>query len=125
MVKVLLIVHDSRNLLLGTSVGLDDNSDINDNGSKRYSDRFVLGMREKVDARLHDEMADLQDDASARVIHRPKRQFVWLQDDITEKYPILSARAQAVLLPFPTAFYFLSCYIQPKTDESYIQTPLI
>ena len=41
MINVLLIVHDSRNLLLGTSIGIgnkSDNSDINDNISKRKSD---------------------------------------------------------------------------------------
>ena len=42
VINVLLIVHDSRNLLLRTALALvgnkSDNSDINDKGSERYSD---------------------------------------------------------------------------------------
>ena len=68
-----------------------------------------------VSATVRDELTDLQNDASAAVSLQVKRQFMWLDEDICEKYPTLTARARSLLLPFPTS-YLVKCAFSCVTD---------
>lgn len=77
--------------------------------------QYSLVELSEVEPRLRDEVADLQNDASAVAIHKSKRQFMWLHQEIVEKYPNLSSEAQKLILPFPTS-YLVECAFSAVTD---------
>jgi len=84
-----------------------------------FIQRFV-GLSEMVDLgdveqQFQNELADLQNDSSAEVVHKAKRQFMWLDEEIVENYPNLSKHAQSMLLPFPTS-YLVECAFSTVAD---------
>ena len=68
-----------------------------------------------VDPFLSDELTDLQSDASVATIQRVKRQLMWLNDEMQEKYPKLENMAVKPLSPFPSAYLF-ECAFSTVTD---------
>ena len=48
-----------------------------------------------------DELMDLQNDDSVKPIHASKQQLMWLNPQVSAKYPKLANEDQQVLLPFP------------------------
>ena len=56
-----------------------------------------------VGQQFQNELADLQNDSSAEVVHRAKHKFMWLDEEIVKTYPTLSKHTQNLLLPFPTS----------------------
>ena len=62
-----------------------------------------------------DELMDLQNDDSVKSIHASKQQLMWLNPQVSAKYPKLAYEAQQVLLPFPTT-YLVECAFSAVTD---------
>ena len=62
-----------------------------------------------------DELMDLQNDDSVKPIHASKQQLMWLNPQVSPKYPKLAYEAQQVLLPFPTT-YLVECAFSAVTD---------
>ena len=61
-----------------------------------------------VKQQFQNELDDLQNYSSAEVVHKAKRHFMWLDEEIFENYPNFSKRAQNLLLPFLTS-YLVEC----------------
>ena len=67
------------------------------------------------DPLVRDELADLQNDASAATVHKVKCQLMCLNDEIQEKYPKLAYKAVKLLLLFPST-YLVECDFSTVTD---------
>ena len=57
-----------------------------------------------------DELADLQNNALAAIIHGVKHQFMWLSDEIQEKYSKLADKAAKLILRFPSTYLVDSAF---------------
>ena len=68
-----------------------------------------------VEQQFQNELADLQNDSSAEVFHKAKRQFMRLDEEIVENYPNLCKHTQNLLLPFPTS-YLVECAFRAVAD---------
>ena len=68
--------------------------------------QYSLVSLDSVESQYRDELAELQNEASAAVIHKSLRQLMWLNAEIIENYPRMSNRALKMLLPFPN---IISC----------------
>ena len=71
--------------------------------------------RGDVDPFVRDELTDLDIDASVAIIHRVKRQLMWLNDEFQEKYSWLAGKAVKLFLSFPST-YLADCVLSTVSD---------
>ena len=89
--------------------------DLSEMDFPKWLTQYKLVDHGDVEQQFQNELADLQNDSSAEVVHKAKRQFMWLDEEIVENYPNLSKHAQSLLLPFPTS-YLVECAFSAVAD---------
>lgn len=100
--EILLVFVNHLDMLIA-----DFNRRFDDLRNMTFPDWLVQPMLcsiEEVEPPLRNEVSELQQDLSVGCLFRCKGQMAWLALETTEKYPTLSAKAQLLLLPFPTSY---------------------
>ena len=78
--------------------------DLSEMGFPGWLTQYKLVDLVDFEQQFQNELVHFQTDSSAEVVHKAKRQFMWLDEEIVENYPTLSKHAQNLLLPFPTSY---------------------
>ena len=78
---------------------------------------FDLTTDEALDYELQtiEELSSLKNDESSKVIFASQNKLMWLNKEVSEKYPYLTKAALKIILPFPTT-YLVECAFSTVTD---------